>query len=806
MMMARRLVLTALLLRAAAAALTVYPKAGPVSENSPRYMCGTVVPPRPVGWWWGDTMWYEQATSDPAGNHVRKPNASTYAGVWDSMGALYKNNQTYTADGKIVLESHPSFFCPELEYGLLVDTVVQFVYENLGDGFSHAVFREAFFAQLEQSIAKNFTRGDPESYVDATIDGRVAFNVGGPNGVHFSDKSHFASSMQKYSSLIGGFLISVEREGVAVYYIPVNRDKEVPPRPLQIQIPDYNYTCGSVGARPVGWWTHKMQAHSEITTTDEMNDSKPTQFTTPFVALPRPEGFCPYLEYRALITSIAKFVFRQQDGTAPTLAGFKDAFLNALNRTLVTDAGGSIPFRTDVRLKVNMVDVVCDLIINNEALVVFRAGGIRLNDRRMAGKLAIEAYKFLNLPGMAAYVVVLEDAGVSVYDAQEPTAAVRQQRLRFDGPVILPTSSDADAKYVWKTFQHQYPYDKAPDILANKTDIGYLPPRPPRPPAPPPNPPHEPSLNPTPPSPRPPPRPEPPSELSVSPPPSPPLPSPSPPPVGSWANINGAESQAKTITMALPIATYNADVAAFAAAFAGVIGPLMGAAPADVVVTGAERQGDNKTTVVHFKVLSPLGNAEALYSQLNNTSITSALQKVWPSIVNASLGDALPAPPPPIGKFTVLTQGQGIAVDMSFNAWQANSFAYNGALTAALAKVLKLPVGLFWAFQVSPASRGGTIILVDIATSSQASTSTEITGSGISYAPVYVVQFGSLFAHVCTAEDVAYGVHACFVAGAGAKVQTGFATVTGDPAGPALLAALLEQGLPITTAYYFDQI
>ena len=102
---------------------------------------------------------------------------------------------------------------------------------------------------------------------------------------------------------------------------------------------------------------------------------------------------------------------------------------------------------------------------------------------------------------------------------------------------------------------------------------------------------------------------------------------------------------------------------------------LMGAAPADVVVTGAERQGAN-ATVVHFKVLSPLGNAEALYGRLNNSGVTSALQGVWPSIVNANLGDALPAPPPPIGTYTVLTQGQTIAFDTLLTVWQTSSFSF----------------------------------------------------------------------------------------------------------------------------------
>ncbi len=784
--MAYRCVLAALLVRVAGAALSI--DTDSPTSFLPQYACGAVVPPRPAAWWWGDSMWYNRETKSVAGKHVRQPNVSLYAGVWDSMLGLYENNRTKTADGKVVLGSQAPFFCPELEYGLLVNTVVQFVYENLGDGFSHTVFREAFFKQLAQSIANPLEREQPDAYrrgLDATLDGKVAFQVRGPNGVRLSDKTQFASLMTKAApSLIGGFLISVEREGVAVYYVPSNQTR--PPTVSVLTAPDLNYTCGSVGARPVGWWTHGMQAGSEITTTTDMNDvSQPTLFTALFdVSIKRPAGFCPNLEYRALITSIAEFVFRQQEGAVLSLVGLKDNFFIALNKTLVQH-GVSIPFTKDVHLSVNQVDVVADLIINQEALVLFRAGGIRLNDRRIAGKLAQEADKLFYGASMGSYVVVLEDTGVSVYDGVAPTAAVRQQRLQFeDSPVILPTSSDADAKYVWKKFEHDH-QNNSLDMLAKNASgyvhkIGYFPPSPPLPPAPPPPRP-PPPLPPRSPPPPPPPRSPPPPSPLRSPPPQSPSPSPpSPPPVGSWADIQNAESKAKTITMMLPFVDYTSNEAASAAAFAGAIGPLMGASAADVVVTGAEPQG-SAATVVHFKVLAPAGNAESLYARLNNGGVTAALKGVWPSLGEAALGDTLPAPPPPVGTFQVLTQGQTIAFDVNQAEWQTVAFAYNAALQAALAEVLKVDVNQIWIFQNAAGINGGTVVGFDVTSAEQVSDTFDTSGGGLAYVPHFVLAVSKLFG-----------------AGDGNAGPGALAT-------PALVAALQKQGLPVTTAYYNDQ-
>jgi len=262
-------------------------------------------------------------------------------------------------------------------------------------------------------------------------------------------------------------------------------------------------------------------------------------------------------------------------------------------------------------------------------------------------------------------------------------------------------------------------------------------------------------------------------------PPSPP-PSNFPPPVGSWANINGAESQAKTITMALPIATYKADVMASAAAFAGAIGPLMGAAPADVVVIDVERQSAN-VTVVFFKVLSPRGNAEAMYASLNSSAITSALQVVWPTLSNATLGHSLPAPPPPVGEFQVLTQGQQIAFDINLAVWQTTSFAYNAAVSAALAEVLNVGVAQVWIFQNSGGSRGGTVVAFDVTSAEQASDAVDTSGGGQGFVPHFVLAVSKLF-------------------GAGDGAATPGASAT-----PTLVAALQKYGLPVTTAYYNDQ-
>ncbi len=474
---------------------------------APQYVCGEVQPPRPTAWWWGDSMWAKRGTGKVARKHVLQQLAkeNAYASVWKSMIGLYQNNQTYTADGKVVLGSKAAPLCPALEYGLLVETVVQFVYENIGDGFSPGVFRETFFNTLEESTARLVGQvGNTESIkrkvvvkdadgrsssepLDGMLNGKVAFQVRGPNGMRLRDKMQFASLMKRYNfnptnklqpALIGGFFISVEREGVAVYYVPVYRrlsDAEL--QPAILSTPDYSYTCGSVGARPKGWWTHTLSLTVDTTVTTDIpndNDVGASPFVTQFQT--RPSGFCPNVEYRALVTSVAEFVFRQQAGAESSLGAFKENFMIALNKTISPRRqSGHMDVKKDVvfenlKLSVTLGKVMADLIIEDEALVLFRSsGGVRLSDRRLAGNLA---HLYATSPGAArghqadmgyntAFVVVLEAEGVSVYDAVAPTVAVKQQRLRFEaGPrfrkhstVILPTSSDADAKRVWRQFE-----------------------------------------------------------------------------------------------------------------------------------------------------------------------------------------------------------------------------------------------------------------------------------------------------------------------------------------------------------------
>jgi len=469
---------------------------------APQYVCGEVQPARSTAWWWGQSMW------DKAGGVARKHDLrqlakdNPYKSVWQSMISLYQKYQTLTADDKVVLGSKAPHFCPVLEYRLLVETVVQFVYENIGDGFSPGVFRETFFNTLEESTARLVSPvGNIDSVkrkvvvldagkrpssepLDGTLNGKVAFQVRGPNGMRLRDKMQFASLMKRYNlnpvqrKLIVGFFISVEREGVAVYVV---RPYRVLGHDDLLTMPDYNYTCGSVGARPKGWWTHVMPVTADTTTTDVSAETKFTvsPFVTQFQS--KPPGFCPNLEYRALVTSIAEFVFRQQSGSESSLGVFKDNFMIALSKTFTNNNRVPLMFQKDVVLKdlklsVNLSSVVADLIIEDQALVLFRAsGGVRLSDRRLAGSLA---HLYATSPGVngassksiqmgyhTAFVVVLEAEGVSVYDAVAPTVAVKQQRLRFEaGPffrtkstVILPTSSDADAKRLWRELEQNYP-------------------------------------------------------------------------------------------------------------------------------------------------------------------------------------------------------------------------------------------------------------------------------------------------------------------------------------------------------------
>jgi hypothetical protein len=102
-------------------------------------------------------------------------------------------------------------------------------------------------------------------------------------------------------------------------------------------------------------------------------------------------------------------------------------------------------------------------------------------------------------------------------------------------------------------------------------------------------------------------------------------------------------------------------------------------------------------------------------------------------------------------------------------------------VSAALAEVLEIDVERIWIFQVSAASRGGTLLSLDFTSAEQVSDAFDTSGGGQAFVPHFVLAMSKLFGN-----------------GDG---QAG----PGAPAIPALVAALQKQGLPVSTAYYNDQ-
>jgi len=260
------------------------------------------------------------------------------------------------------------------------------------------------------------------------------------------------------------------------------------------------------------------------------------------------------------------------------------------------------------------------------------------------------------------------------------------------------------------------------------------------------------------------------------------------------------------VTLDIPYATFSASITPFSVAFGKALGPLLGVAPADVVVVRAEKNGTMPNgTVLFFSLVSPTAqsaaSAAALFTNGAAPTLLAALKAQGLPVAAVTYGNALPAPPPPLGTFSVLSQGSTIAFNVPFSTWQSNAYAYNGALSAALAKVLDIPVNVIWVYQVAASANGlGSVVTFDIAAAEQASDSS----AGAIYAPHFTVAFAGLFTHTCTVDDVAAGMGPCAMKQAGQSVVNGFATLSGDGASPALLAALLEQGLPVTNAFYAE--
>ena len=246
----------------------------------------------------------------------------------------------------------------------------------------------------------------------------------------------------------------------------------------------------------------------------------------------------------------------------------------------------------------------------------------------------------------------------------------------------------------------------------------------------------------------------------------------------------------------LPLTSYTPSVSV---ALAKAIAPLLNVENESLVVAYTEATpAPLDGTVAWLQLLTPGGGVDfksafqALFAAaVPASNLTAALVREGLSSI-ITLGARLMAPPPPVGSFNSSTQDLQIMLPMIFTSWSMRAYSYTPALTSALAVSLGVNMADIWVYYTAPAPRGGTIIKFTVAAASQSFES-----SGGVTSTKYVVQFASLFNHLCTANNEP----GCS-GRVGSNVTDGFATQSGDPASEAFLARLRAAGLQVATAYY----
>ena len=137
-----------------------------------------------------------------------------------------------------------------------------------------------------------------------------------------------------------------------------------------------------------------------------------------------------------------------------------------------------------------------------------------------------------------------------------------------------------------------------------------------------------------------------------------------------------------------------------------------------------------------------------------------------------------PPPPPPLAAFTGILQDLQLALPLPFRTFQARVGAYVPALQAALASQLSLETSDIWVVSARAGSYASTVVSFDIALPASSS---DTSSDGGAASPRLLRQFSALFG-----------------------ARDGLTTSVGDAAGPELVAALRQFGLPVSGAFYYD--
>jgi len=235
-----------------------------------------------------------------------------------------------------------------------------------------------------------------------------------------------------------------------------------------------------------------------------------------------------------------------------------------------------------------------------------------------------------------------------------------------------------------------------------------------------------------------------------------------------------------SLTLRLPYLTFSANAAALSVAVGAALTPLLSASGVVVMSATSAAASPNSTVLTFAPVyvtVDTAAGAETAAAAVSPAVLLAALRCAGVPALGATMGSPQP-PPPPLGSFTGVAQGQQLALPIPFRTFQARMFAYVPAAESALAEVLELELESdVWVTDARRSAGGMTIVAFSITCPDDNS---ETSASGM-LLPYHVVRYGELF-------------------GSG----DGFTAAVGDAASPALVAALRRYGLPVDSAFYFD--
>jgi len=334
-----------------------------------------------------------------------------------------------------------------------------------------------------------------------------------------------------------------------------------------------------------------------------------------------------------------------------------------------------------------------------------------------------------------------------------------------------------------------------------------LSPPPPTPSPPKPSPP-PPSQSPSPPPPIP-PRPSPPAPPKPSPPPSPSPPnpplssppaSPTPPsPIAQWNKVDNGE----VIALDIPYSVYAANQVFYREAFIAAVAAVSGRAMDSVYVTNFQASSIG-TTIIYFDIIlegtdydvvATAAAVQALFCPPAGSAVSVGTPSC-PPLLAAMVANGLPvggvffndqtsastySPSPTpgvnasqVGTWRFADSNEVVALDISYGAYATNQQYYKEAFLAGIAAALGVAQDAVFVNDFQQSAAGTTLLFFDVA----------LPATSSSAIPAMFSQVAALF-QPCNGAGVA---------------------PVGCPAAAALLSKLQQYGLPITQAYYNNQL